>query len=259
MIKKLVLFCGTFFLFALCSFAQQQDTTYLVDTVVAPPVESYDEEISAEDTEIINDSLPQATPRYVDEKMVATAASDKDFGYMRFIDSALRNRKVAPLENREREIPADNISFDWVKPMLWILAIGGLLFLIWRLVAGRGVLFTATDKKTTEETPEEEDPLLVAGAAALATEAIRKKEYRLATRYLFVDALMRMGENGRLQILSRKTNQEYLREIQQTDLQQDLARLMLQFEYVWYGGFTPNEAQFQTIHSTFKKFEKTWL
>jgi len=259
MIKRIGLFCGAFIIIAMHAHAQQ-DSTFQFDTL-QPPVESniYDEEISDEENQIVNDSLPQATPRYVDGKMVSATGSGEGFGYMRYIDSALRNRKIEPLENRVQELPKDNISFDWVKPMLWSLAIVSLLFLMWRLFAGKGNLFTATDKKIVTENPEEEDPLLVVGAAALAADAIRKKEYRLATRYLFVDALLRLGENGRLQILSRKTNQEYLKEIQQPTLHADLARLMLQFEYVWYGGFTPSENQFQTIHSTFKKFETTWL
>lgn len=260
MMKKMVLFCGVFLYFSLHTHAQQLDSTSVEDSLISPPIKSniYDKEVNDEDIEVINVTLPQPTPRFIDEKMVSATASGEAFGYMRYIDSALRNRKIAPLENKVQELPKDNISFDWVKPMLWILAIAGLLFLLWRLWAGKGVLFTAVNKKIATEN-QEEDPLLVPDAAALASEAIRKKEYRLAIRYLFVDALLRLGENGRLQILSKKTNQEYLKEIQQPNLHADLARLMLQFEYVWYGGFTPNEQQFQTIHSTFKKFETTWL
>lgn len=249
------LFFACFFIVALYANAQQDTVVYsdsLQHLAEEPAVDETDDQAFETAT------LPAATPRYIDKKTVYGYGSGKEFGYMQYIDSSLRNRKVAPLENKEKELPKDDISFNWVKPLLWILAIAGLVFLAWRLWAGKPIFLT-TDKKLATNGEEEQDPLFVADAAALAAEAIRKKEFRLATRYLFVDALLRMGEKGRLQILSKKTNQQYLKEIQQPTLQADMARLMLQFEYVWYGGFTPTENQFQTIYSTFKKFEATWL
>ncbi len=257
MMKMRWLLLSCFFIFAMHVHAQQ-DSSVISDSQGTPmqEIKAADES----DDEILETAtLPELTPRYIDKKTVDGYGSGKEFGYMQYIDSALRNRKVAPLENKEKELPKDDISFNWVKPLLWILAIAGLIFLLWRLWAGNSVLFRSTNKNIVPQGTEAEDPLLVADAATLAAEAIRKKEFRLATRYLFVDALLRMGEKGRLKILSKKTNQEYLKEIQQPTLQADMARLMLQFEYVWYGGFTPTENQFQTIYSTFKKFEATWL
>lgn len=256
MMKRLLLFCSLFFLIAL-QLSAQNDSIASFDSTQAIAGEETDDSETG-DYEMPTVGLPEATPRNVDEKLVTTVGQDKSFGYMKYIDSVLRNRNEMPQENRIKELPKEKPSFSWVKTALWILAVAGLLFLFWQLWISRNSLI-ATGNKTIAGEEEDKEQLLVENAAQLAAISIRNKEYRLATRYLFADALLRLGNKGILEILSRKTNQEYLKEVTQTNLHKDLARIMLQFEYVWYGGFSPNEQQFQTIHSTFKKFESTWL
>ncbi|HSC52922.1 MAG TPA: DUF4129 domain-containing protein [Phnomibacter sp.] len=253
--KLQLLMAGLFFVCALQAQSVEDTVVVISDTIEeVAQIGTIDQE----ETDDTPKKLQEPTPRSVEDGWVATQSGNKDFEYLQYIDSALRNRKIEPVINKVQQ-PKKDVSFNWLKPTLLGLSVVALLFLLLKLWTGRRIYFNPSNTKIKKEHAEEEDPLLVARASTLADEAIRNKEYRLATRYLFADALMRLGENDRLNLQAKKTNSEYLREVQQPDLQADLAKLMLQFEYVWYGGFIPSEAQFQTIYTTFKKFDARWL
>lgn len=243
--------------------AQTTVPLYEQDSVYAVIDTSY-ENIDTTATEVIEDNSQQSTFTTPQELVFAKEdlqrlQQEPDYQYMTYIDSLLRNRKLEPEEKKIAD-NGESISLEWVKPLLWIFAILALLFVLYKLWADNAGLFKPFDKKAKPadiETPE--DPLIVQGAAALAQQAIHQKDYRSAVRYLFIDALARLDDRGLIYRIARKTNQQYLAEIQQPELKELVATLMLQFEYVWYGEFTPNEQQFNRIVQSYKQLEVRWL
>lgn len=246
-------------LLAMPAQAQTTSTDTLLQDIEV--VEAVDEEDKSDDnsTSSKDNALPAPHEVIFTQEDLQPVRKQKEFAYMSYIDSVLRHQKVEPEEKKVVQ-QSSNISLEWLKPLLWTIAILGLLFLLYKIWTDNAGLFSPSDKKKNDiADAQEEDPLLLHGAAELAQQAIQSKEYRMATRYLFIDTLARLDEKGLIQRIARKTNQQYLQEIQQPELKETLATAMLHFEYVWYGEFTPSESQFQRIHQTFKQLEVRWL
>ncbi|MCA0382764.1 MAG: DUF4129 domain-containing protein [Bacteroidetes bacterium] len=237
---------------------------------VAPPTEvdtGMVEEYVAEDTVFTNTyetsedepSLSAPADLVFGKEDLRQLRQQPDYEYMAYIDSLLRHQKLEP-EDKKVADDGRELSLEWIRPLLWVLSIVGLLFLLYKLWTDHAGIFKPFDKKkAADQKNVPEDPLMVQGAAALAAQAIQQKDYRSAVRYLFIDALARLDEQGLIQRIARKTNQQYLAEIQQPELKELLATMMLQFEYVWYGEFTPSEQQFNRILQTHKQLEARWL
>lgn len=259
---RLIISCLVCWLLLLANTAAAQqynnDTVYsTTDTTVVDEEMYYGEEEDNE--ELTPVTLPPPHEVVFSKEDLTPVRKQKDFAYMAYIDSVLRHQKFEPVEKKVAS-KESNISLNWLKPVLWTIAILALLFLLYQIWTNNTGIFSPGDKKLSAEVEEEaEDPLMLQGAATLAQQAIASKQYRMATRYLFIDALSRLDERGLIQRIARKTNQQYLNEIQQPELKETLATAMLQFEYVWYGEFNPNEKQFERIHHTFKQLEARWL
>lgn len=85
----------------------------------------------------------------------------------------------------------------------------------------------------------------------LIQEATEKKEYRLATRLVFLYALKILSDNHLIDFSPGKTNHDYVEELQKGEIKTGLNDLSFYFDYAWYGNFAINENQFQKIKSTF--------
>ncbi len=86
---------------------------------------------------------------------------------------------------------------------------------------------------------------------ALIQEATEKKEYRLATRLVFLYALKILSDKHLIDFSPGKTNHDYVEELQKGEIKTGLNDLSFYFDYAWYGNFAINENQFQKIKSTF--------
>ncbi len=85
----------------------------------------------------------------------------------------------------------------------------------------------------------------------LIHEATEKKEYRLATRLVFLYSLKILSDKHLIDFSPGKTNHDYVEELQKGEIKTGLNELSFYFDYAWYGGFAINEVQFQKIKSTF--------
>lgn len=86
---------------------------------------------------------------------------------------------------------------------------------------------------------------------ALIREATEKKEYRLATRLVFLHALKILSDKQLIDFKPGKTNHEYVEELTTGEIKTGLNELSFYFDYAWYGNFAINETQFQKVKGTF--------
>lgn len=77
--------------------------------------------------------------------------------------------------------------------------------------------------------------------------ALAEHNYRLATRLLFLRVLRTMAEKGVISYGHDKTNMDYLFELGSTKYARDFMQASRNYEYVWYGNFTPAQSQFAQI------------
>ena len=88
----------------------------------------------------------------------------------------------------------------------------------------------------------------------LIREATDKKEFRLATRLIFLYALKLLSDKHLIEFKPGKTNHDFVEEVNIKDLKTDLNELSFYFEYTWYGNFSITDFQFQKINNVFTEF-----
>lgn len=85
----------------------------------------------------------------------------------------------------------------------------------------------------------------------LIQQAADKKEYRLATRLVFLYALKLLSDQHMIEFLPGKTNHDYVEALQAGEIRTGLNELSFYFDYAWYGNFSISETQFEKIKNTF--------
>ncbi|KXK27830.1 MAG: hypothetical protein UZ12_BCD005001180 [Bacteroidetes bacterium OLB12] len=85
----------------------------------------------------------------------------------------------------------------------------------------------------------------------LIQEAVDKKEFRLATRLIFLQALKLLSDKHLIDFTPGKTNHDYVEELKSGEVKTGLNELSFYFEYAWYGNFSITEGQFQQVKQTF--------
>ena len=88
----------------------------------------------------------------------------------------------------------------------------------------------------------------------LIQDATEKKEFRLATRLIFLHALKLLADKHLIDFNPGKTNHDYVEELKTSDLKTGLNALSFYFDYAWYGNFTINDTQFEKIKNTFAQW-----
>lgn len=88
----------------------------------------------------------------------------------------------------------------------------------------------------------------------LIQEAVEKKEFRLATRLVFLHALKLLSDKHLIEFSAGKTNHDYVEELKPSDIKNGLNELSFYFDYAWYGNFSINDTQFQKIKNTFAQW-----
>ena len=87
---------------------------------------------------------------------------------------------------------------------------------------------------------------------AAVDEAVANRNFRLAVRLLYLQTLKRLTDGGYIDYKPDKTNRQYVRELSNSPIQTPFEQLTRQFEFVWYGDFPIDEAQFTQIRQQFQ-------
>lgn len=88
----------------------------------------------------------------------------------------------------------------------------------------------------------------------LIQHAIDIKDYRLATRYLYLSNLKLLSEKEIVHWNVNKTNSSYYYEIKDSVLKDAFTRITYIFDYVWYGDFQLNEYEFADVRKQMTDF-----
>lgn len=258
---KLVLICISFFVSA-PSFAQTEpvaDST--MEIVSAPQVDTAyndddDEEYENTNEEQSTDTLLSSNIIYFPGDSLKAISNTKPLNKIQSLDSLLRLWQ----EQQKSKKPAKELKpvsfgfFELVRLLLWAVMIGAVIYLIYRLFLSEKGLFTASVRKKTIVT-EEEDITDTDTLAQRITDAEKAGNYRLAVRYYYLQALSVLAGKGWLQLSPDKTNYQYVRELSGKPIRNDFARITLHYEYAWYGNFTIDKEVYDTIKNEFKIYQ----
>ena len=246
----LILLAGLFFSFNIHAQVSTDTSTATVDDY-----ESTDEE---EETTYYPDTLKREF-RAIQSDSVNAVNSDKGFYYKRYMDSLLRATQFKVQKPRRRVDLSGSDFFSSIFGIIfWLLAIGLFGYLVYRLFLSNSSFLSRNRKNIASDIAvvEEEN---ASDPDSLLRNAIRNGNYRLAVRYLYLQALQRLSEKKFIEINSNKTNYEYVTEVRRHKFANEFASLTLQYEYVWYGEYPVDERLFEQIQGSFTQFNKNNL
>ena len=148
-------------------------------------------------------------------------------------------------------------SATLTKIIFWLLAAFLVVFIIVKLFFAEGFFLrrSATTQVKTLQEEEKHDSVSIDYIILLNT-AIKNKDYRLATRYLYLQSLQKLIISGAITYSQDKTNYQYLMEINNQPYRQEFSLLTLHYEYAWYGDFLMDEAGFVILQKKFTSFNK---
>jgi hypothetical protein len=197
------------------------------------------------------------------------------FGYAAYLDSLLRNRALEKkkLEQQQQErssnkrsstesSSSDTATFDAspgffnspiITVLLWILAGGFILFIIYSLFLKDGMFRRNTKSNAGNGSGEMETEEVKPGTDMdnLIAQALRDNNYRLAVRYQYLKNLHKLAEKGFVQYAVDKTNYQYVSELTNAGLRNEFAGITLNYEYVWYGEFEIDAIIYRKLETGF--------
>lgn len=102
---------------------------------------------------------------------------------------------------------------------------------------------------------DEEELIKNQNLQELVNQAIQAKNYRLAVRYYYLLILQKLTEKELIVWQQEKTNEDYIKEIQETKLHKDFAESTYLYDFVWYGNFDINEVEFSKAENLFSQLK----
>lgn len=187
----------------------------------------------------------------------------KEFAYIKYIDSLLKDKQEKEKKKPKQTAPTGPgfldrlLSSGFIQALLWTLAGLFVLFIVYRLFLSEGVFRRESKSvKALNAEVEEEQINSETDFDALVNQALQQNNLRLAVRYQYLRSLHKLAAKELLQLAPDKTNYQYVRELKDASLQNDLASLTLNYEYVWYGEFVVDQDTYQKIETGFKRFNQ---
>lgn len=262
--KLLISLC----LSVLCSLhssAQDTDYVYADSSVLrADSLSSrtlvFDKSNQPNKNSVIDSSLQKNQVSIINDSAEALKNA-RSFAYAKNLDSIL---KALQKEQLSRAEPAkEHISWlerflfsSFTKVFFWIMACFFILFILYKLFFTAGIFQRQTASNNVTFIPVEEEHLLATtDYNNLITQAAAAKNYRLATRYHYLQTLQKLALKNAILFAPEKTNYQYIMELFGKPYKDEFISLTINYEYAWYGGFEMNEIIFTTIQNNFKQFK----
>ncbi len=143
----------------------------------------------------------------------------------------------------------------WLLRVLPYIIAGLVLFFLIKFflkVNTRNVLEGKTNKSIVNLSDEEE-LIRDKDLPSLIQKAITDKNYQLAVRYYYLLLLKNLSEKELISWQQEKTNEDYIKELSSTKLNNDFEQLTYLYDYVWYGEFLIDEVAFVQAETNFKR------
>lgn len=141
-------------------------------------------------------------------------------------------------------------AFLSILPYL-ILAVVLYFLLRFFLKVDSNTLLMKGAERATISLTEEEELIKSENIQQLIDQAIAKKNYRLAIRYLYLSILQSLASKELINWQQEKTNEDYIKEIEKIEVKDKFTKSTLLYDFVWYGNFQINEPEFVKAQKEF--------
>ncbi|QSS96741.1 hypothetical protein [Psychroflexus sp. ALD_RP9] len=136
----------------------------------------------------------------------------------------------------------------------FLLIIGIITLIIWLFIKyNPGQSFVNSSNNSELNWTEDDYLIQKEDLTQLITQAKTEEDFRLATRYYFLETLKRLKNADLIKYEAEKTNASYIKELSGNNLNSCFAEAVRFYEYVWYGDFEINNSQFNQVEALFVK------
>lgn len=267
-----------FLLIANVSYSQNYKEEEIKDSVVVAPVDDeYDTEPTVDVEKVSERSTSFKIYDTAFEKNYSARIHLKDsfdrlkkkkeYWYYDYVETTKSKRtnssskKDSIISDGNKEDKSTNNSSNYSSKLdfvIWLIVIVAFFVIIFLFLKANGIsLFASNAKKImiTENTETISDNIFEIDFEAAIDRTIKNRDYRLATRLLFLRLIKTMANKNVIDYSPDKTNFDYLFALSGTKAYNDFAQAVRAFEYVWYGEFALTENQFSTVKQQFDKLQ----
>ena len=153
-----------------------------------------------------------------------------------------------------------DISFVNYETLEWIIyglmGVGAFYLLIKFLLQNPVSSVFKTESKGIDGFNYVEENIETVDFDKLIKNALKENNYRLATRYLYLKSLKTLSSKGIIDWHFDKTNNDYLKEINDANTKSLFKRASYFYDYVWYGEFPIDEQGFKNHQDDFNQLIK---
>lgn len=231
------------------SSGSSSSETIAADTVTSS-VQSAQENVTTHtDTDTTANEKPELPPvlRTVPDSAIRSWKNSHDFDYAN--DLSLWKSPAEQEGLLERVF--DSAAFRWI---IYILMGGILLFALFKIISENNLRFFYRKPTRLKTTPLEEADLPEEDLDKLLKAAVDGKEFRMATRYLYLKTLRHLSGLELIRWHSQATDEEYVRQMNARPQGERFRWLTSAYERVWYGKFPLDEHQFSRLSQYFQDF-----
>ena len=216
----------------------------------------YDE--NEHQAEIKPDTVLIRNTSYVPVDSILHLKQRKDFAYVPILDSLLKKQSSPGISKLDRPLSLVEkfINSAFFRFFIWLIPVALVLIVLYNLLNSRGV-FRKKKENNVHEDGEEYLQDENHDYLRLANEAAGAGNFRAAVKYLFLRTLQQLSGAALINYASDKTNYNYVQEIS-SDKKKEFARLVLNYEYVWYGNISPDKSMYADIENEFASFFKKY-
>lgn len=138
-----------------------------------------------------------------------------------------------------------DVNYKVLEYIVYAILGAGTLFLLIRFLMQTPInSIFKNESRTIDSIYFTEETLTETNFDKLTKKAIKKGNYRLATRYLYLKSLQHLSKKEIIKWNFDKTNSEYITEIKNKDTKDLFKRASYIYDYVWYGEFSIDEDNF---------------
>lgn len=215
------------------------------------------------DSLIVKNDRSSIVKKNFDTKNLEKYKTDKDFNY----EEENVNKEPTFIERVFNWLGRQFLRFlEWIFGVKYAkglfasilsalpyIILGVVLFLLLKFFLKVNLKSSSVISKNnpTVSITEEEELIKSKDISKLIEHAIQQKNYRLAVRYYYLNILKQL-ENKELIIWEQqKTNEDYIKEISQKNIQHIFTNLTRLYDFVWYGNFEISETEFARVELDF--------
>lgn len=140
---------------------------------------------------------------------------------------------------------------------LGIILIAVVLYLLINFLLGKqgNLFFSKRNRKLKINAEDLDENIHEINFANRISEYENQAEYRQAIRYQFLYLLKQLTDKKIIDWNPEKTNKDYSLEFKNQTQKQDFQKMAYIYDYVWYGEFALDEANYNTFKNQFKAYK----